>query len=185
MLDVKRTTLVPSLRALTAFKLRGELDLLAAEYVAERDAVARHLDRAVEDVTVELSHAVLSATADEVRAAPGKPAIRRRLVKLHALHPETFPVRAYRTLEPGVVGWGRRGDTAWLWFADQATREAMQDTLVAKRITWSTPVEEEWPVDEAIALAGAMAIKQIAAELARVATLIDVDHNGRPYPTGP
>lgn len=182
MIDVKHTTLMPSLRALTAFTVRGELDALMAEYSAERAVVAAAIGRPLEEVTVELAPAARAATARDLTKAPGAAAVRRRLVKIHAIHPQPFPVSTHRILDEHSVGVDRRDRDTWLWFAGPHAHDAIAAVLEDLRITATTPHVADWPVTDAIALGAKNSLKPLLRALAAVVPLVDVDHNGRPLP---
>lgn len=183
MIDVKRTTLVPSQRALEAFKDRGELDGLALEYQAERAAVAAHLGRDLEEVIVELSPSAIAIKAPELRRAAGEPEIRRRLVNIHVIHPEREPARSWRELAPDAIGISRHEDATWLWVGGMLGREVVAQTFARRRIPWAPPTSNSWPVDEATTLPVGLDLKTLLHSLGETVAVVDVDRNGRPFPT--
>ncbi len=182
MIDVKRTTLVPSLRALTAFKTRGELDALMVEYSTEREVVAAAISRSVDEIIVELSPAARVANERELLRAPGVPSVRRRLVSAHAIRSEPYPTSTHRVLTVDTVGIDRRVQDTWLWFAGDNAREAIAAVLAALRVSAATPQVDDWPVADAVAIGAQPSLKPLLRALAELATVVDVDHNGRPFP---
>lgn len=183
MIDIKHTTLVPSYRALAAFKGSGTLDALVAEAELERAVVSEHVDRRLDEVTVDLSLSALAVRPGDLERAAADPGLRRRLIGLHVIHPDPQPVAKWRELGVDEIGVGRHHDETWLWFASPSMKRWLEARMERLGVRWVTPIVEAWPVAEALVLPVGFDMKSFDVALSNAAIgRADVDPNGRPFP---
>lgn len=181
MINLRETTLVPSLAALAALKLSGTLDDLAAEYFAEKDVVSEYLGVDPARVSVVLSPAAVAIDADALGEARN-PAIRTRLEAIHVILPDPAPQPTWRELGPSEIGVSRHGTDTWLWAGGDPASEILTPELGRRRIPWSSPIVNERAVPEAIALRIGVDVRALVRDVAAVCVVVDVDRNGRPFP---
>lgn len=182
MIDVCRTTLVPSFAALCEFRQRGELNRLVEEVTAERMAVASALSRDPRDITVELTPRALSVAADKLTAAVRDPRVKQQLIRQHTIHPLVAPRPQHRFLNAGTVGISRHDEHIWLWASDAASDNSIQTILHSAAVTPHHPSDRDWPVSDAYVLVATQWRGTIHDMLTQRHQCVDVDTNGRPFP---
>jgi len=183
MIDVKSTTLVPSFRALIAFKRTGDLTELMAEGAAERAVIVQHVGCELRDVTVLLAPAALAVSLKDLDRAAADPGVRRRLTRIHAIHPEAMPHAFHRHLAVDQIGHSRHGDDEWLWAGGPAAAKIIAGALEQRLVQWRSPLSDLWPVDEATIVPVHIKSTLLIEHLSALADVVDVDRNGRPYPS--
>lgn len=182
MINVRHTTLVPSYRALIALKVKGELDALATEYAAERDAVAAALDVTPDSITVALSPAARDVSAKDLERAATDNGTRRRLTRVHAIHPDVQPTAQHRVLAPAHIGYGRHGAEEILWATGEGAA-LLEAELARRHLEWRSPLNNQWPIREATTVPIGAAGQHLLEALTATGRCVDVDPNGRPYPS--